>query len=584
MNKSSIFRSISVVAATLFLFASCDKDFNEIGSDAIGDDHFDFLPDDLSTVVAYNQKTGVVQANNMLINSLGIYDNPVFGKTKANFVTDVQMATVNPTFDPEKFIKLDSVILTLPYFSTKKSTDADGKGVYELDSIFGAGAINLKIFESGVILNDLAPPNFQDAQKYFSNENGRFDTYKVGSYLNDSNNVKENLDFEPSAEEIVTYKRDKGLRIKEEDKEAFNIEARLAPRIRLHLNTQFFEDKIINAPAGKLVSNSVFKEYFRGLYFQVQDAATGTLMQFKFSDGDITLHYREYSRLEVDPNNTSGPKIPVKFPDNDLLYPGEAIMVAQTFVLKMAGNTVNLLDNTPSAQYTSALQNPNTTVGDEKLYVKGGEGSMAIIDLFGHVDNFGADGLTGIPNGVPDELDIIRNNGWLINEANLTFYVDNASMNVNVAGTDPVQKVAEPQRLYLFDVKNKRPLIDFYNDGTTTPGRAKFNKYVHDGLIQREKVAGGRGIKYRVRLTNHIRNLVKVQDSTNVRLGLVVTEYIENVQNAWFETPLNQGGVFVDRVPQSSVMNPLGTILYGTGANVPFEKKVKLEIYYTKPN
>jgi len=580
MNKSSIFRSISVVAATLFLFASCDKDFNEIGSDVIGDDHFDFLPDDLSTVVAYNRGTGVVQTNNMLINSLGIYDNPVFGKTKANFVTDVQMATVNPTFDPEKFVKLDSVILTLPYFSTKKSTNSNGRGEYELDSIFGAGAINLKIFESGVILNDLAPPNFQDAQKYYSDEDGRFDNFKIGSFLNNSTDLKENEKFETNSKEVVTYKRDKGLRIK--DTTASNVEARLAPRVRLHLNTQFFEDKIINAPAGKLVSNSVFKEYFRGLYFQVQDAATGTLMQFKFSDGDITLHYREYSRLEVDPNNTSGPKIPVKFADNDPLYPGEPIMVAQTFVLKMAGNTVNLFNNAPSSQYTNALQNPNTTVGDDKLYVKGGEGSMAIIDLFGNVDNFGADGLTGVPNGVPDELDIIRNNGWLINEANLTFYVDTASMNVNVAGT--TQKVSEPQRVYLFDVKNKRPLIDFYNDGTTTPSRPKFNKYVHDGLIQREKVAGGRGIKYRVRLTNHIRNLVKVQDSTNVRLGLVVTEYIENIQNAWFENPVNQGGVFVDRTPQSSVMNPLGTILYGTGANVPFEKKVKLEIYYTKPN
>jgi hypothetical protein len=36
-----------------------------------------------------------------------------------------------------------------------------------------------------------------------------------------------------------------------------------------------------------------------------------------------------------------------------------------------------------------------------------------------------------------------------------------------------------------------------------------------------------------------------------------------------------------------SVMNPLGTILYGTGPtgpNLPADKKLKLEIYYTKPN
>lgn len=582
MNKSSIFRSILVVMATTFLFTSCDKDFNEIGSDVIGDDHFDFLPDDMSTVVAYNQPTGVVQTNNMLINSLGIYANPVFGKTKANFVTELQMANVNPTFDLEKFIELDSVILTVPYFSTKTSTGTNGKGVYELDSIYGDGKINLKVFQSGVVLNDLAAPNFQEAQKYYSNEDQRFNTFKVGSHLNNSADIKENLEFVRNDGEVVTFKRDKGLRML---KAVENVEQRFAPRMRLHLDKEFFKNKIINAPAGKLMNNSVFKEYFRGLYFQVEDANTGTMMKFKFSDGDITLHYREYSELKVDPNNTSGPKIPVKFADNDPLYPGEPIMAARTFVLKMAGNSVNLLNNSPSTDYTGALTiaNRNTVVGDERLYVKGGEGSMAIIDLFGP-DNFGSDGLTGTPNNVPDELDKIRNNGWLINEANLTFYIDKIKMDAIVGGIVPPKKVEEPQRVYLFDLKNRRPLIDFYNDGTVIASTPKLNKYVHDGLIQREKVAGGRGEKYRVRITNHIRNLVRVKDSTNVRLGLVVTEYIENIQNAWFEAPSNQGGVFVDRVPQSSVMNPLGTVLYGTGPNVPLEKRVKLEIYYTKPN
>jgi hypothetical protein len=47
-----------------------------------------------------------------------------------------------------------------------------------------------------------------------------------------------------------------------------------------------------------------------------------------------------------------------------------------------------------------------------KAYLKGGEGSMAILELFGpDADN----------NGVADELETIRNSGWLINEANLVF-------------------------------------------------------------------------------------------------------------------------------------------------------------------
>jgi hypothetical protein len=31
-------------------------------------------------------------------------------------------------------------------------------------------------------------------------------------------------------------------------------------------------------------------------------------------------------------------------------------------------------------------------------------------------------------------------------------------------------------------------------------------------------------------------------------------------------------------------MSPLGTILYGSATAVPEDKRLKLEIYYTKPN
>lgn len=585
MNKSSIFRLILVAATALFLLASCDKDFNEIGSDVIGDDHFDLLPDDLATVVARNRGTGIVQTNNMLINSLGIYDNPVFGKTKANFVTELQMASVNPTFKPELFVSLDSVVLSVPYFSTKTATDSDGKGTYRLDSIFSEDLnnlkkINLRIYESGYVLNDLAPPNFQNSQKYFSNDDTHFDTNKrVLLYSNES--------FIPSNKEIITYKRDKGLVIDPlKDKILSNVEARLTPRMRVHLNKNFFQDKIINAPQGKLVNQSIFKEYFRGVYFQVQGNEDGTLVQYKFGDGDITLYYTEYSGLEDADDDPDTPETPIKFEEDDPLYPNVPRKTDRSFVLKMAGNTVNLLENTPTPQYATALQPTNSISGDDRLFIKGGEGSMAVLDLFG-ADNFGSNGLTGIPNGVPDELDIIRENvkakGWLINEASLTFHIDNSTEGMNLP-IGNVKKVKEPQRLYLYDLTNNRPLIDFYNDGTTISSRPKFNKYVHDGLLKREEVAGGRGVKYKVRITNHVRNLVRVQDSTNVRLGLVVTEYIENIQNAWFETPSTSGGISVDRIPQASVMNPLGTVLHGTGDNVPPEKRVRLEIYYTKPN
>jgi len=175
MNNKSFFKSFLVVVASIALFASCDKDFNQIGADIIDDGHFGFLKYTDASVVAFNQGVGVVQTNNLPINSLGIYYNPVFGKTKANFVTQLQMATPNPTFDATLFenntLKLDSVVLKVPYFS--HITTAGVPNIYALDSISGSGSIKLKVYENGYFLSDLDPAtNAQEFQKYYNNQDG----------------------------------------------------------------------------------------------------------------------------------------------------------------------------------------------------------------------------------------------------------------------------------------------------------------------------------------------------------------------------------------------------------------------------
>ncbi|MND98809.1 hypothetical protein D3C80_911750 [compost metagenome] len=101
-----------------------------------------------------------------------------------------------------------------------------------------------------------------------------------------------------------------------------------------------------------------------------------------------------------------------------------------------------------------------------------------------------------------------------------------------------------------------------------------------DGIIKKEDKTGGRGLTYKIRITNQIRNLINNADSTNVKFGLVVTEDINTVSSYKLRT----ANGFSSYVPKASVMNPLGTILYGTNSEVPADKRLKLEIYYTKPN
>lgn len=567
MNKLSFYGIVATFVLSAIFLTSCDQDFSEIGSGIVDENHFGSAPDVSATITAYSQKIGAVQSNNLPINPLGIYKDPIFGKVKANFVTQIELATPNPVFDVEKNQVLDSVVLTIPYFSTK-TTNAALKEVYKLDSIKGKTPIDLKVFESGYVLNDLDPAlNFSAQQRYYTDQDADFNANKKGTKLNNSINAKENTAFVPDSIAYIAFKKDRGLK----EIVPREVEATLAPRMRLKLDKAFFEQKILNAPQGKLLNNSIFKEYFRGIYFQVDDATDGTLMQLDFSKGDITLHYHEYSKVEDG--------VPVKFPATDENYAGQDILVARTLVLNMRGNTVSLLENENSTFYANGIANPNRTEGDANLFLKGGQGSIAIIDLFG-VDNFGDDGLTGLPDGVADELNIIRNkaeSGWLVNEANLTFYIDQQKMGA----------AANPYRLYLYDLNNNRPLVDWSTDGTSVGSKPKSSKFIHDGIIQK---VDKKGIKYRVRITDHIRNLIKQKDSTNVRLGLSITESIGITANVKLRTPemlSEKPNKPLVRIPGASLLNPLGSVLFGNNIapNDPnYEKRLKLEIYYTKPN
>lgn len=534
MYNTSFFKKMLVLASIVLLY-SCDKDYNAIGGDLIGDNHFDFSTY-TSNVIAYNQKVGPAQSNDLAVNGLGIYSNPAFGTTTANFVTQLSLSSLSPEIGSNT--EIESVVLTVPYFTdpTKTVTNADGSHVYELDSIYGGSPaeIKLSVYESGYFMRDLDPTGgFQEAQRYYTNQNANFDNAKIGNRLNDEVNVAQNDGFFFSAAEYVEKTIDATTKVE--------TTTRTAPGMRLNLNKSFFVSKIIHAPAGKLATADVFKDYFRGLYFKVEKSGSsaGNMALLNFKLGKVTIKYKE------DLSTTVGTVVTVT-------------RVDKSIVLNMAGNSVSLLEQTnTNTLYANATSSPNTVDGDQNLFLKGGEGSMAILDLF----------------STPGELTTLRSNGWLINEANLVFHIDTDKMK-DVAGV----KVFEPNRIYLYDLTNSRPVVDYFNDATTGTN-PKNGKLIYGGIINKE-AATNKGLTYKIRITNQIRNLIKNADSTNVKLGLVVTEDINTVNSSYLKTPNS----FTARLPKASVMNPLGTILYGGKSTVPVDKRLKLEIFYTKPN
>ncbi|WP_264520227.1 DUF4270 domain-containing protein [Flavobacterium sp. N1994] len=599
------------------LFISCDKDYNEIGTNIVGDDHFGFEVDTTSTIKAYNQKLGEIASNNLPINALGFYTNPAFGTTQANFVTQVELAAINPTFNnttPGDYstdighgpTAIDSVVMEIPYFKTLKTANTDGTNIYRLDSIYGAkpydietpaevsSKFKLSIFQSNYFLRDLDPDqSLIEQQLYYTgqNQDDVINNNKIPVLLNDAPlvNVTDGIQNADGHENDNFYFDKREHKTKSLASDGVTpVYTRSVPSMRLHLNKTIFANLIFNAPSGKLTDNTTFKNYFRGLYFKVENGNPGNMAMLNFKGGKITLYYNE------DNKTTSSTGVVTYTREN------------KSFILNLTGNSISLLKN--SLENTDYLNAANSSQEASEIYLKGGQGSMAYIDLFGSTDTKGyvlnsaynsnlpisatnqKYTLTG-PNGKPDEIDDIIYNGWLINEANLTFNIKKSAMSDT--------KTIEPNRIFLYDLTHKKALVDYTYDGTTDSSYPKNNKYIFGGILldnnnailkQRDATTGeitNKGTKYKIRITNYVRNLIK-NDSTNVRLGLSITESI----NSTGISKLKTANSISAYAPTMSVLSPLGTILYGTnnppvpGPNPgqPYKQRLKLEIYYTKPN
>jgi hypothetical protein len=538
MFKNSFFKTIPFLLFVV-LFNSCDKEFNVIGEDLIGENSFNIIKEEFP-VVAYNQKLGVIQSNNLEVNPLGIYDNPSFGTTRANFVTQLVLTSLAPTFAKDAVIK--SVVLTVPYFSHKDpgaAVTTDGSSTYVLDSIYGKAKAKMKlsIYESTYYMRDLDPvEQLTKPQKYYNDQYSDF-YQKIKPldaapyYLNDDPDKTQNEEFFFDPAEHVTVTTTDGK----------DVTSRNPPGMQLNLNKNFFQNKILNAPAGSLATNDAFKDYFRGIFFNIESIGTDRNMaMLNFRAGKISITYTE----TIDSKE-----------------------VNKIMTLDFKGNTVSFLDESnTNVDYTNATIDDE--VPDANLYLKGGQGSLSVLELFGE-DKFGEDGVSGTSNGVADRLDIMRKNKYLINEADLVFHLNTEKM-----GESPI-----PQRIYLYDYTNNQVLSDYY-ESSVVSSNTKYNKYLFGGIFKKKDV-NGVGDYYKFRITNHIRNLVKYSDSTNVKLGLVVTEDINKYA---FYAAKDKNGTPSLFVPMGSVMNPLGAILFGSNLPIDDKRRLKLEIYYTKPN
>lgn len=533
----NVLPTLLVIGSVIF-FTACEREYNTIGVDLIDNGEIQASKKTFD-VYAYNKKLESVRTNGLSAYQLGTYAHPVFGLGKSSFAAQLLLQSGNPTFgnntqaiesssaDKQENERVTAVYLNIPFFSTALSDTTElaenEPKPYRVDSIVGnrAAEFNLKVQEFTKYLRDLDPnSNFQDAQEYFSDEDGAsFATtilYDAAYQINEEEVVIPDPDAEDDPET-------------DEDESIIPLE-RIAPGIRVKLDNQFFQEKILdNEGSTVLTSQSNFKDFLRGLYISAEMSNNDLAMLLNIQASYVEIQY-----------------------DYDATVDGEATVKSGTYKLQMSGNKVNYLTQD---SYPSEVLNQFTDANATRLYPNGGAGSYIELDMLAG----GSDVTTVFQEA--------KEKGWLINEANLIFYVDEGSLSEK---TD----ITLPKRLYLYDLGNARTIVDYTRDVAGNTGVDSTSYTVYNGILDEDNEVGTR---YKFRLTEYMNDIVR-NDSTNVKLGLSTTNSIANSLNV---SAFNQTEEV--KIPQATITNLYGTILYGN--NVPdneSDKKLKLEIYYTE--
>ncbi len=528
----------------LVLAVACTNDFGDVGTGLVGVVNFETRQTMEIDVVSFTKSIDDgVQTNALPAGAFGVYKDDVYGESTASVLTQVSLGRLNPDFGEETVI--DSVFFTLPYFSTLLDTDDEGNSTYELDSIFrNTGPMKLSVYRSNYFLNNLDPStDFQDPAVYYSND--------IENFAGIESQVLFVIDsFVPVSDQIILTE----LEVLDEDAEPDAVAdtlvtARLSPALRVPLDTLYFRQNILDLEGSEMLLNqNNFNNYFRGIYIKAEPLdGKGSYIIFDYSEASIETYY-----------SFTG--------DDDSAGDGEATDDG-VGSLRLGFGGVQIIDlkTTYNPEIIAAFEQTDTVNGDESVYLKGGAGSIAMIDLFGPDAN---------GDDIEDQLEELRSCNVIVNEANLIFYVDQEKV-------APGSGIPEPERVFIYDFDNNATLIDGEIDQTSGFNGPVGTRVNHLGRIVRETEddESTPGVSYRIRLTQHINNIIN-NDSTNVRLALAVSQNVTTLNSAIIGGTLDESRENIERLPVGTVLSQESTILHGSES--PDEsKRLKLRISYT---
>ena len=540
------FQHIKIIVI-LLAFVSCEKDFASFDSEVINSDNaINFSTNSVEyNLTTQSDMVNPVQTNNLPSFLLGSYNHPQYGRSNSSFVGQMVPSEYNHDFGDN--VVLDSVVLTIPYFSRGIDTSEEGDITYEIDSVYGDDPIKISVYRNNFFFRTFDPfSDFDTSQSYYSNGSLSVEEIIDGTQL-EGELLFETDDFIPSAEQINLTEIDT----------AGNpyVAQRIAPALRFKLNNpndNFWETNFFENEGNQVLTNEPnFKEFFRGLYIKVESNSNGSIMLLNFASSNtkLTIHYTS--------DNTN-------IGDSDTGSVDEIETNQHEYEMNFSGNLINLFDN----------ENPidvgliDQTNGNENIYLRGGEGIITTLDLFsGSITNDNGEQMSEFDHFKQFFYDDISDEPIrIVNEAYIEFFV-----NQNFANDD------EPERIYIYNYEQNTALIDYFLDQSVSSLtiNAKIN---HLEPLVRDSLDDDKGIKYKIRITEHLNNLI-LRDSTNAKLALGVISDVASVQN--FKI-LDGSESENKRLASGIILSPKGTILHGN-LSADIEKRPKIKIYYTEP-
>ena len=486
------------------LFA-CEGKIDDVGVGIVDNDIFE-EGKYTSEVITYNKNIEKRIGNKLNQYLLGVYKNDDFGQIDASIIGQLSFSL---DIDFGTYPAIDTIIVNIPYYVTRDGNYEGGEPKFILDSIIGqkfdpiteaniTKPFRLRISELKTYLNTLDPENPAEELSYYTDEDYNQDMTAFYSG-----------EFTPNEKDTVLYVKRPEI-TPDPENDIYDVDTIIrvdsAPTLKIPLDEDYFTNNFLNNPT-IFESNAAFVEFFNGLYIEASPEMMdpeAALMTLDFSGATMTIYYTN-TEFEVRTKQTA------------------------------SFNFGGVLINKYSRDYTGSnaepiINNPDEVFGDAQLAVQGAAGSIALLDLF-----------------TEDDLAEIRTNNWLINDANLIFYVDqSADMSII------------PNRLLLYNYEEATHLTDLLFEGIATYGG------------QLEYDDDGNPLLYKINVTDYVSKVLAFEDA-----DAPATLALKVLNNSDFPRD------FSDSEVGDYSWNPKGIILHGNMTS-DIDKRVKLEITYTE--